>query len=106
MGYYISNIDLILIRRDKDYEQVNGKIFTEGQLVHELTHATSGFRKYVADEDGFNYNPRVGFALTYTQFPWGWFFEEVTCSFNNISHAAFHERMPEYAKKSGYSVLF
>ena len=76
LGYYISNIDLILIRRDKDYEQVNGKIFTEGQLVHELTHATSGFRKYVADEDGFNYNPRVGFALTYTQFPWGWFFEE------------------------------
>lgn len=63
-GLYIPEIDLILIERDKDYEESSGAIYTEGLLVHELAHASSRhYEGSVRVLDEGLYSPRVGLCV-------------------------------------------
>lgn len=75
-GLYSPEMDMILIARDRNYEESSGAIYTEGLLAHELAHASSMYQGYVtADYKGF-YTPRVGFCLPKNQTAWGWLLEE------------------------------
>jgi len=75
-GLYIPEIDLVLLMRDPELEEINGPLFTEGLLVHELVHATGSFGNVVITDSNSAYTPRSGFFLTQNKKPWGWFLEE------------------------------
>ena len=69
-------MDLTLVRRDKNFEEKNGNIYTEGSLTHELAHASSMYQGYVTPDKQSSYTPRVGFCLPQNNTPWGWLLEE------------------------------
>ncbi len=46
LGRYLSEIDLVIIIRNRDFERLNGTIFTESLLVHELAHGSYNFGFY------------------------------------------------------------
>lgn len=89
-GLYSPEMDLALVAREKDYEKVNGVIFTEGMLVHELAHSSSMYQGYVtSDRRGF-YTPRLGFVLPQNKIPWGWFLEEGWADMLRANYLAKH----------------
>ena len=65
-GRYISEINLLFVRREEENEKVNGTIFTEGLLVHELVHSTSQYVQYIKKDDEI-FVPRAGFGFKYQQ---------------------------------------
>jgi len=75
-GIYSPEMDLILVRRDEKLEKMNGGIYTEGLLVHELAHASSMYQGYITSNKQRFYTPRVGFCLPQNNTPWGWLLEE------------------------------
>ncbi|MBI4812684.1 hypothetical protein HY798_04625 [Candidatus Falkowbacteria bacterium] len=80
LGVYAAGIDLAIVFRDGNYEGINGEIFTERFLVHELAHASSKHGVYTS-EPGFNDFPtvlRIGFCLRSEQKngSWGELIEE------------------------------
>ncbi len=82
-GIYLAEIDLALVVRERDYEKMNGVIFTERRLIHELSHASSKFQTLVMSEtmndSGITqsfYTSRVGFCMPQNKTPWGVMFEE------------------------------
>jgi hypothetical protein len=75
-GLYSPEMDMGLIVRDKEYEESNGTIFTEGMIVHELAHASSMHQSYITTDNISFYTPRVGFCLPQNKTPWGWVLEE------------------------------
>jgi hypothetical protein len=75
-GLYSPDMDLTLVRRDKKLEKVNGGIYTEGLLAHELAHASSMYQGYVTSDKQRFYTRRVGFCLPLNNTPWGWLLEE------------------------------
>lgn len=75
MGVYIPEIDLVVVYRDDEMEEINGKIFSEGLLVHELSHASSGYQTLITDDLSAN-SARVGFCLPQVSDKWGWYLEE------------------------------
>ena len=75
-GVYIPEIDMVLVARDKDFEDINGPIYTEGLLIHELAHASSMFQGYVTENHQGFYTPRVGFGLPQNKTNYGWVLEE------------------------------
>jgi hypothetical protein len=75
-GIYNPEAGLVFIIRDRELEQANGIIYTEGVLVHELAHGSSASQDYLVHKEGGIYSPRVGFGLPQNEKPWGWFLEE------------------------------
>lgn len=75
-GLYSPEMDLVLVRRDRKYEEANGAIYTEGLLVHDLAHASSMYEGYVSPDERSAYTPKVGFCLAQNKIPWGWLLEE------------------------------
>jgi len=79
-GVYIPEIDLCIVLRDKGHESLNGPVYTEGFIVHELIHASS--RPKFIKRGESQYVPRTGNAIrasvdTDTRFSFrGFFFEE------------------------------
>jgi len=78
-GAYISELDLIIVHRDRTMEKQNGSMETEGNLVHELAHGGHAYSQYAETTDSL-FRPRSGFNLPYNQenqgFAWGYFLEE------------------------------
>ncbi len=76
-GTYLMELDLILIRRERDLEKFNDSTFEEGKLIHEMVHAGNSYDEYVEGEK-YPLRPRSGFVLVETrkETPWGWFLEE------------------------------
>jgi len=89
-GAYLLLLDLILLKRDKSLESINGSTYKEGDLIHEMNHAANIYDCYLKMTNG-NIRPRSGFAIPNTQFrkhegekvektekqpPWGCFMEE------------------------------
>ena len=74
-GVFIAELDLVLVVRGRDSEVLNGAIYTEGLLVHELVHASGRHRVYVHNGTTV-YMPRCGFALSNGETSSGSFFEE------------------------------
>lgn len=57
-----NDLDIALIRRQRDYEKFNGPIATERYLVHELGHGASGYSGCVIENDRVTM-PRTGSAV-------------------------------------------
>ncbi len=74
-GIYIPEVDLVVIYRDPSMEKLNGPIYTEAILVHELAHATCMNKGYIETRENNYIKPRVGFNLP-NNFEWGSFLEE------------------------------
>lgn len=97
-GLYSPEMDMVLITRDREYEESSGVIYTEGLLVHELAHASSMYQGYVtADYKGF-YTPRVGFCLPQNQVAWGWLLEEGWADMHRANYYAQNASEEERAK--------
>jgi hypothetical protein len=71
-GKYLGDIDLVIVRRRPELETLNGKIYTESILVHELAHSSSGI--YI-DHPQVRLNIKSGFNRGYSG-GWGGFLEE------------------------------
>lgn len=78
-GIYIPEIDMVVVIRDPEKERLNGVIYTESILVHELAHASSMYRGFIKpfgkDVDAYM-TPRSGYCLPNSNSEWGWFLEE------------------------------
>jgi hypothetical protein len=89
-GIYLAMLDIILVRRERALELVNGPIYEEGKLVHEMNHAANRYDTYVKKGEVVT-RPRSGFVVLNTHFreyngenvekkenqsPWGYFLEE------------------------------
>jgi len=72
---YSPHIDLVFLKREKECEAVNGAIYTERVLLHELEHAANSHQVLVYDNNEFSV-PRSGFCLPGNKIPQGWFLEE------------------------------
>jgi hypothetical protein len=78
IGLYDANMDLVVVFRDDDRERVNGEIFTERFLVHELAHASTRVGNYTAayDRNGremdLPHALRTGFCLRSRHKETGW----------------------------------
>jgi len=72
-GRYIPELDLTFVRRDYNSEKNNGAIYTEGILVHELTHSVGCSKEYIKKAENV-FVPRIGFGFTKESF--GLFLEE------------------------------
>lgn len=70
-GVFLQHINLAFIKRQSEVEQVNGLVYTEGMIIHELAHQSGYMPLHVKTERGFN-TPRVGFGTLRT----GAFLEE------------------------------
>lgn len=64
-GFYRPDLDIVVLRRDREKEKLNGTLYTESLLIHELAHASSGFPalQYGEDDDGLTQMKRQGFAV-------------------------------------------
>jgi len=71
-GSYFLGLDLVMVRRDPKMERLNGKIFTEGILVHELAHESA--KIFINPGKSYVYT-RMGFRCSYGG-GWGGFLEE------------------------------
>jgi hypothetical protein len=81
LGFYAAGMDLVVVFRDGDYETINGGIFLERLLVHELAHASSKHEICAANKDNgadFPRALRTGFCLRLEQKDncWGELIEE------------------------------
>jgi hypothetical protein len=65
-GKYIPEVNLLFVRREEENEKINGAIFTEGLLIHELAHSTSKHKQYIKKGNEI-FVPRLGFAFNYQQ---------------------------------------
>jgi hypothetical protein len=89
-GIYLSMLDMIFMRRDREMERVNGSVYGEGNLVHEMNHAANVYNTYSKKGEVVT-RPRSGFVVLNTHFrayngkkvekkekqsPWGYFLEE------------------------------
>jgi hypothetical protein len=74
-GVFIPELDLVLVKRDRELEAINGPSFTEGLLVHERAHASSK-SKMVQNATGGVHVPRVGHGFPQRETPYGQFLEE------------------------------
>jgi hypothetical protein len=86
-GIYLSMLDIILVRRDRAMELVNGTVYEEGKLVHEMNHSANRHNAYIKKGEVVT-RPRSGFVVLNTHFrestgekkekqsPWGYFLEE------------------------------
>lgn len=88
-GLYSPEMDLVLIARNRDAEKMSGAIYTEGILVHELAHASSGYQEYVIDDKGV-YAPRAGFALAQDEGGRGTFLEEGWADMHRGEYVGLH----------------
>ncbi|MFH1099036.1 MAG: hypothetical protein V1723_03935 [Candidatus Uhrbacteria bacterium] len=102
-GLYSPEMDLALVVRDEPLEKLNGAIYTEGLLVHELAHASSMYRGYVTTDYQNFYTPRVGFCLPQNQIPWGRLLEEGWAEMHRADY--FAQYVPDEEKKKLESVL-
>ena len=97
-GLYSPETDLVLIARDRKYEESSGAVYTEGLLVHELTHASSMYQGHVAADYNKFYTPRVGFCLPQNKTPWGWLLEEGWADIHRANYFAKNASDTEKAK--------
>ena len=73
-GQFMPEIDLILVARNRERERLNGPIYTEGMIVHEMAHSSSRFPLYARTESRADHkpathyrHPRIGFMLQVSQ---------------------------------------
>ncbi len=59
-----NELDLILVKRFSEDENLNGSNVTEALLVHELAHGSSGFSRCIITSDSKIVMPRVGFKVS------------------------------------------
>jgi hypothetical protein len=87
-------LDLAFIRRDREREKVNGSVYSEGIILHELIHSAYKYKQYVKDDNKIS-SPRIGFGLTRNEknernrekYPWGNFLEEGFAEFMKCEYA-------------------
>jgi hypothetical protein len=91
-------MDMVLITRDREYENSTGVIYTEGLLAHELAHASSMYQGYVTTDYIRFYTPRVGFCLPQNQVAWGWLLEEGWADMHRANYVAQNASEEEKAK--------
>ncbi|MFA5830770.1 MAG: hypothetical protein WC878_02970 [Candidatus Paceibacterota bacterium] len=76
--FFIMN--LVLVLRQRQTEEENGSVYTEGQLIHELAHGSSEHQLFVNTPDSGKLQPRSGFGLSNNKkregFSYGTFLEE------------------------------
>ncbi len=64
-GFYVPDLDLSFVFRDRDLEEKNGAEFTESAIVHEKAHASSESRDiHILNKAGLEYTslPRIGLS--------------------------------------------
>ncbi len=74
-GSYLSELDIIFVRKGAVEEKNIDSVSLEGVLVHEQAHASNTYEDYSEIENAV-WRPRCGFVLPCTKFPWGSFLEE------------------------------
>jgi len=47
-GKYFTELDIVLVRRDRESEKLNGSAISEGNAVHEMAHSANSFKEYTA----------------------------------------------------------
>jgi hypothetical protein len=92
-GISFYGLDLILILRQRQKEEENGPVYTEGILIHELAHGSGEYQLFVNMPDFGNCQPRSGFNLPYNKeregFSYGTFLEE---GFAEMLHGDYMEK--------------
>lgn len=100
-GIYLPEIGYSLVRRDRSMERMNGALYTEGLLVHELAHATTGYQQFFMNERYAVRTPRVGFCLTKSVLSWGSFLEEGWADMNRASYVMQHASDADFSVARG-----
>jgi hypothetical protein len=96
LGLYDDDMDLVAVYRDEGCERVNGEIFTERFLVHELSHASSEIGYYALTHDraecekGLPRMLRIGFCLRSgrREASWGVLIEEGWAEMQGADYSA------------------
>lgn len=84
---YSPEADVVVVRRDLEYEEVNGPIYTEGMLVHGLAHATTINYGYSTTNGVDYWTPRSGLSFT-GEAKWGQLLEEGWADINRATYVA------------------
>lgn len=101
LALYQAEMDLVIALRHRDAERVNGGIFTERMLVHELAHASSGHRGYTKGRPGLNLPvvSRKGFCLSSDRKSnWGELIEEGWAEMQHADYFARYATQEERAR--------
>lgn len=89
-GIYSPELSMSVILRNPKSEELNGPIYTEGLMVHELAHATAGIRQYLRVKGTNGYQvARTGYVVQQMKLS-GAFIEEGWADYNRVNYLRMH----------------
>ncbi len=108
-GRYFPEIELVLIRRNREAEQFAGSVATERNCIHEFAHATSRYKALIKANNRIG-TARAGFIITHLYAKnegrvSGSFLEEAFAEFQAAEYTAHHtpdDLKTSYLKSMGY----